>query len=118
HHDVCHRDGDYAAVVERLQEKLRPVFRASPAHEMILLTGSGTSAMEMAISSVVPPGKKILVVANGAFGERLDRVRAPARLPRRTASRASRSATRGASCPTCATWRARWRATPTSPRPR
>ena len=76
HHDVCHRDDDYSAVVERLQEKLRPVFGASPAHDMLLITGSGTSAMEMAISSVVPPGKKILVIANGAFGERLDEIAA------------------------------------------
>ncbi|HLK88671.1 MAG TPA: aminotransferase class V-fold PLP-dependent enzyme [Polyangia bacterium] len=84
HHDVCHRDGDYSAVVERLQEKLRPVFGASPSHEMILLTGSGTSAMEMAISSVVPPGKKILVIANGAFGERLDEIAALHGIPRVT----------------------------------
>jgi 2-aminoethylphosphonate-pyruvate transaminase len=74
HHDVCHRDGDYAAVVERLQQKLRPVFGASPGHETLLITGSGTAAMEMSISSVVPPGKKLLVIANGAFGERLDEI--------------------------------------------
>jgi 2-aminoethylphosphonate-pyruvate transaminase len=71
HHDVCHRDEDYSGVVRRLQDKLRPVFGASPAHEVLLLTGSGTAAMEMAISSVVPPGKKILVISNGAFGDRL-----------------------------------------------
>jgi 2-aminoethylphosphonate-pyruvate transaminase len=76
HHDICHRDDDYAAVVERLQDKLRPVFGAGPAHEMLLITGSGTAAMEMAISSVVPAGKKILVIANGAFGERLDEIAA------------------------------------------
>jgi len=71
HHDICHRDEDYSDVVRRLQQKLRPVFGASPEHEMLLVTGSGTAAMEMAISSVVPPGKKILTVENGAFGERL-----------------------------------------------
>ena len=76
HHDVCHRDGDYSAVVERLQSKLRPVFGASPAHETLLITGSGTAAMEMAISSAIPPGKKLLVVANGAFGERLEEIAA------------------------------------------
>ncbi len=84
HHDVCHRDADYSAVVERLQEKLRPVFGASPAHDMLLITGSGTSAMEMAISSVVPPGKKILVIANGAFGDRLDEIAALHGIPRVT----------------------------------
>jgi 2-aminoethylphosphonate-pyruvate transaminase len=82
HHDVCHRDDDYAAVVERLQTKLRPVFGASPEHEMLLLTGSGTAAMEMAISSVVPDGKKLLVVTNGAFGERLDEIAALHDIPR------------------------------------
>ncbi len=84
HHDVCHRDDDYAAVVERLQEKLRPVFGASPAHDMLLITGSGTAAMEMAISSVVPAGKKILVIANGAFGDRLDEIAALHGIPRIT----------------------------------
>jgi 2-aminoethylphosphonate-pyruvate transaminase len=74
HYDVCHRDDDYSAVVGRLQDKLRPVFRASPQHEMLLITGSGTAAMEMSISSVVPPGKKLLVIANGAFGERLEEI--------------------------------------------
>jgi 2-aminoethylphosphonate-pyruvate transaminase len=82
HYDVCHRDGDYAAVVGRLQEKLRPVFGASPAHEMLLLTGSGTAAMEMSIASVVPPGKKLLVIANGAFGDRLDEIAALHGIPR------------------------------------
>jgi 2-aminoethylphosphonate-pyruvate transaminase len=76
HHDVCHRDEDYSAVVSRLQAKLRPVFGASPEHEMLLLTGSGTAAMEMAISSVIPHGKKILVISNGAFGDRLDEIAA------------------------------------------
>jgi 2-aminoethylphosphonate-pyruvate transaminase len=76
HHDVCHRDEDYSAVVSRLQAKLRPVFGASPAHEMLLITGSGTAAMEMAIASVIPEGKKILVVSNGAFGDRLDEIAA------------------------------------------
>jgi 2-aminoethylphosphonate-pyruvate transaminase len=76
HHDVCHRDEDYSAVVGRLQSKLRPVFGASAEHEMLLLTGSGTAAMEMAISSAIPEGKKILVVSNGAFGDRLDEIAA------------------------------------------
>jgi 2-aminoethylphosphonate-pyruvate transaminase len=82
HHDVCHRDLDYSAVVERLQQKLRPAFGASPAHEMLLITGSGTAAMEMAISSVVPPQKKLLVIANGAFGDRLDEIAALHGIPR------------------------------------
>ena len=74
HHDVCHRDQDYSGVVRRLQDKLRPVFRASDAHDILLLTGSGTAAMEMAIASAVAPGKKLMVISNGAFGERLGEI--------------------------------------------
>ncbi len=74
HYDVCHRDEDYSGVVRRLQQKLRPVFGASDEHDMLLLTGSGTAAMEMAVSSVVPKGKKVLTVDNGAFGERLGEI--------------------------------------------
>jgi 2-aminoethylphosphonate-pyruvate transaminase len=76
HHDVCHRDEDYSGIVRRLQEKLRPLFGASAEHEVLLLTGSGTAAMEMAIASVVPPGGKLLVVSNGAFGDRLGEIAA------------------------------------------
>jgi 2-aminoethylphosphonate-pyruvate transaminase len=81
HYDVCHRDEDYSGVVRRLQQKLRPVFGASDEHEMLLLTGSGTAAMEMAVSSVVPPGKKLLTVENGAFGERLGEIARLHRMP-------------------------------------
>jgi 2-aminoethylphosphonate-pyruvate transaminase len=74
HNDVCHRDEDYTGVVRRLQAKLRPVFGASEEHEVLLITGSGTAAMEMAMGSAVPPGKKVLVISNGAFGERLGEI--------------------------------------------
>jgi 2-aminoethylphosphonate-pyruvate transaminase len=74
HYDVCHRDEDYSGVVRRLQQKLRPVFGASEEHDMLLLTGSGTAAMEMAVASVVPEGRKILTIENGAFGERLGEI--------------------------------------------
>ena len=113
HHDVCHRDGDYAAVVERLQGKLRPVFGASPAHEMLLLTGSGTAAMEMAISSVIPAREE-------APGRHERRLRRSPRRDRGAARhrRGSCCATPGASCPTRATSRARSRAIPRSRAPR
>ncbi len=70
HHDICHRDEEFPKVVRRLRRKLRRVFQGGPEHEVVVLTGSGTSGMEAAIASSVPQDKKVLVVANGAFGER------------------------------------------------
>jgi 2-aminoethylphosphonate-pyruvate transaminase len=74
HHDVCHRDQDFTGVVRRLRAKLGPVFGAGAGHEILVLTGSGTAAMEMSVSSVVPPGRAILTIENGAFGERLGEI--------------------------------------------
>jgi 2-aminoethylphosphonate-pyruvate transaminase len=83
HHDICHRDEDYEGVVQRLRAKLRPVFGASAQHDILLLTASGTAAMEAALVSGVPPGKKLLVISNGAFGERLAEIAATHNMPHR-----------------------------------
>jgi 2-aminoethylphosphonate-pyruvate transaminase len=71
HHDVCHRDPDYAQVVLRIERKLKRVFHAGAEHTVVIITGSGTASMEAAISSTIPPGRRLLVIDNGAFGARL-----------------------------------------------
>ena len=74
HHDVCHRDSDYSLVLRRLQHKLRRVCKGGPEHDIVLLSGSGTAAMEAAIASCIPADGKLLVVSNGAFGERFTEI--------------------------------------------
>ncbi len=71
HHDVCHRDSTFSELLVALTDKLRRIFRATPHHTVLAITGSGTAAMEAALTSTVPRGKKLLVVDNGAFGERM-----------------------------------------------
>ncbi|HUS63646.1 MAG TPA: aminotransferase class V-fold PLP-dependent enzyme [Kofleriaceae bacterium] len=71
HHDVCHRDSNFSELMVSLSGKLRRIFRGSAEHSVCLVTGSGTAAMECAIASVVPRDRKMLVIDNGAFGERL-----------------------------------------------
>jgi 2-aminoethylphosphonate-pyruvate transaminase len=71
HYDVCHRDSNFSELMVSLTGKLRRIFRASPYHTITVLTGSGTAAMECALSSTVPRDGKILIIDNGAFGERL-----------------------------------------------
>ena len=74
HHDVCHRDSNFSELMVSLTGKLRRIFRGTPDHSVVLVTGSGTAAMECAISSAVPRDRKILVIDNGAFGERLHEI--------------------------------------------
>jgi 2-aminoethylphosphonate-pyruvate transaminase len=71
HHDVCHRDAIFSELMVSLTGKLRRIFKGTPHHTVVAITGSGTAAMESALVSTVPPDKKILVVDNGAFGARL-----------------------------------------------
>ncbi|MFH0902909.1 MAG: alanine--glyoxylate aminotransferase family protein, partial [Pseudomonadota bacterium] len=71
HCDVCHREPEFSEDLVRLTGKLRRIFRGGPEHRVVVLTGSGTAAMECAIASAVPEDGKILVIDNGAFGERL-----------------------------------------------
>ncbi len=74
HHDVCHRDRSFSELMMRLRRKLKRIFRGGPDHEALLITGSGTSGMEAAISSTIPRDRKLLIVCNGAFGERFEEI--------------------------------------------
>jgi 2-aminoethylphosphonate-pyruvate transaminase len=74
HHDVCHRDPHFSELMVSLTGKLRRVFRASAEHTICVVTGSGTAAMECGIASTVPRDGKILVIDNGAFGERMHEI--------------------------------------------
>ncbi len=71
HHDVCHRDSTFSELMVSLTGKLRRIYRGTPNHTVVAITGSGTAAMESALVSTVPPDKKILIIDNGAFGARL-----------------------------------------------
>jgi 2-aminoethylphosphonate-pyruvate transaminase len=73
--EVCHRDSDYTKLIERLHAKLLSVFRGDPDdYGVLLLTGSGTAAVEASIASCIPKGKKLLAISNGSFGERLQEI--------------------------------------------
>ena len=74
HHDVSHRDSDYSAVLRRLERKLRRVCKGGSHHDIVLFSGSGTASMEAVVSSCIPQDKKLLVVSNGAFGERFTEI--------------------------------------------
>lgn len=68
--DMCPREAEFKNVMASIRRALPKVLHV-PSHEAILITGSGTSAMEMAVISSVRSGKEILVVNNGVYGNRL-----------------------------------------------
>lgn len=70
--DLCHREPDYAALQTDVCRRLLGVYpETEEQYTPILLTGSGTAAVEAMVGSLVPPNGKALVVANGTYGERI-----------------------------------------------
>ncbi len=74
--DMCHREPVFSSLLDSVQRKLRVVFGASEEHDILLVTASGTGGIESALSTFIPEGKKLLVINNGAFGERLAQIAA------------------------------------------
>ncbi len=70
--DICHREKDFTSIVDSVRKDLTRIATKSPQdYASVLFTSSGTGAVEATISSVVPPNKKILIVNNGAYGQRM-----------------------------------------------
>jgi len=70
--DICHREVEFDSLLQRIESKLLSLFKIknSVAYRAVVITGSGTAANESMLSSVVSD-KKILILSNGEFGERL-----------------------------------------------
>ncbi|MEK8019507.1 MAG: 2-aminoethylphosphonate aminotransferase [Candidatus Parabeggiatoa sp.] len=70
--DLCHREPEFAELALDIKARLAQVYpEAAKEYEAILLTGSGTCAVEAMLSTLVPQFGKALVVTNGVYGERM-----------------------------------------------
>ena len=69
--DVCHREDEFAALTLDVKRRLEGLYPGLQGYEAVLLTGSGTAAVEAMLDSLVPREGKVLVVANGVYGERM-----------------------------------------------
>ena len=75
--DICPRESEFGAVVAGVRRDLLAVAGADPTvHTAVLLAGPGTVAVEAALGSLVPRAGRVLVLDNGAYGERAGRIAA------------------------------------------
>ena len=72
--DICPREKDFCKVVREIRTDLVKIARGDQNYTCILFAGSGTSVMDATINSVVPPDKKIAIINNGAYGERMVKI--------------------------------------------
>jgi 2-aminoethylphosphonate-pyruvate transaminase len=73
--DLCHREPEFGALQEGLRRKLLAVYASDPERwAPVLLTGSGTAAVEAMLTSLVPSHGRVLIVENGVYGERMTQI--------------------------------------------
>jgi len=68
--DICPRKKDFGNLIDNLRTKLTRVVSAEKTHTAVLFAGSGTAAVESCISSLMGADDKLLIIDNGAYGER------------------------------------------------
>jgi 2-aminoethylphosphonate-pyruvate transaminase len=69
--DLCHREKECTDLIVSIREKLIKVFDIERDYTSALISGSGTAALEMAVSASVSPNRRALVINNGVYGERI-----------------------------------------------
>jgi aspartate aminotransferase-like enzyme len=67
-HPIGHRSGDFSKVIAELTENLKWLHQTQ--NDVLMLTSSGTGAMEAGIINFLSAGDQVLVGNNGKFGER------------------------------------------------
>lgn len=69
--DICHREQEFTELLKAIRQDLLKVVHAGNDYTTVLFSASGTGAMEACISSVVPANKKIAIINNGSYGQRM-----------------------------------------------
>jgi 2-aminoethylphosphonate-pyruvate transaminase len=70
-HDWGSREPAFIAMTAELRRRLLDLARGHGSHVAIPIQGSGTFIVEAAIGTLVKPDDVLLVLANGAYGERM-----------------------------------------------
>ena len=80
--DLCHRESEFFDLQDEARERLLDIYALDPAAwSAVLMTGSGTAALESMIAALVPAQGKLLIVQNGVYGERIAQIAAQYQLP-------------------------------------
>ncbi|AOJ18749.1 2-aminoethylphosphonate aminotransferase [Burkholderia cenocepacia] len=73
--DLCHRESEFFDLQDEARTRLVAAYELDPAEwAAVLMTGSGTAAVESMIAALVPQDGKLLVIENGVYGERITQI--------------------------------------------
>jgi aspartate aminotransferase-like enzyme len=66
--DIHHRTAEFRALYTKVLAQLKEF--VGTKNDVLLLSCSGTGAMEASVSNLTSPGDRVLVLSAGKFGER------------------------------------------------
>lgn len=73
--DLGSRDFTFIGLIQDIRDRLLDIAGVKNGeYESILLQGSGTYGLEAVVSSTIPPGGKLFVIINGAYGRRIAQI--------------------------------------------
>ncbi|MGD0707820.1 MAG: 2-aminoethylphosphonate--pyruvate transaminase [Anaerolineaceae bacterium] len=79
--DLGSRDTEFIAVIQEVRRRLVALCADPRDYTTVLMQGSGTFGIEATLSSVVPPDGKLLILVNGAYGNRMAKMAAIHHIP-------------------------------------
>jgi 2-aminoethylphosphonate-pyruvate transaminase len=73
-HDMGSRDAEFISIVQDVRKRLVELCADPDEYTAVLLPGSGTYGVEATLSSVISPEGKLLLLTNGAYGNRMYKI--------------------------------------------
>jgi 2-aminoethylphosphonate-pyruvate transaminase len=73
--DLCHRESEFFALQDEARQRLLATYDLDPSvWTAVLMTGSGTAAVESMTAALVPAGGRLLNLENGVYGDRIAQI--------------------------------------------
>ena len=70
--DLCHRESEFFDLQDEARTRLLSTYSLDSSQwTAVLMTASGTAAVESMVAALVPKNGRLLVVENGVYGERI-----------------------------------------------
>ena len=75
-HDYGSRDDLFIQLIKDIRNTLLSLGNVSKdtGYETVIMQGSGTFGVESVISSAIPRNGQLLIIINGAYGERISKI--------------------------------------------
>lgn len=69
--DICPREKEFASMMKKMREDLVQIVHGDlNKYTSVLFCGSGTLNIDVCLNSLLPEGKKIMIINNGAYSSR------------------------------------------------